>query len=116
MTLYIELVHKFAPNGKYLVHKYQFRILEASRPTYNLLKTHPHLPRLIFSTEGALSLFYPGGFIALVVFLSKNPACTRTTCIASQADAVFATLGYVLWAASATLHGIEISNLEREWS
>jgi hypothetical protein len=32
MTLYIELVYKFAPNGKYLVHKYRVRKLEASSP------------------------------------------------------------------------------------
>jgi len=30
--------------------------------------------------------------------------------MASQTNAMFAVLSYVLWAASATFHGIEISN------
>ncbi|KAE9363740.1 hypothetical protein N431DRAFT_521025 [Stipitochalara longipes BDJ] len=75
----------------------------------SIYEAHPYLPYLIFSIEGALSLFYLGGFVALAVFLSHQQICTGATCIASQADAVFAALTYVLWAASATIRGIEIS-------
>ena len=69
----------------------------------------PFLPYLIFTIEGAISLFYLGGFIALAVFVSHEHICAGTTCMASQADVVFAALTYVLWAASATMRGIEIS-------
>ncbi|KAN0104729.1 Marvel domain containing protein [Hyaloscypha variabilis] len=86
MTLYMELVYKFAPN-----------------------EAHQYLPYLIFCIEGAISLFYLGGFIALAVFLAHQKLCAGSTCMASQADAVFAALAYVLWAASATFRGIEIS-------
>jgi hypothetical protein len=105
MTLYIELVHKFAPNGRFL-KRYQGLANKRSEAV-------PYIPYLIFSIEGAISLFYFGGLVALAVFLSKNHVCTGATCMASQADAVFAALSYVLWAASATIRGIEISEFEK---
>ncbi|PMD47627.1 hypothetical protein L207DRAFT_576397 [Hyaloscypha variabilis F] len=75
----------------------------------SIYEAHQYLPYLIFCIEGAISLFYLGGFIALAVFLAHQKLCAGSTCMASQADAVFAALTYVLWAASATFRGIEIS-------
>ena len=63
--------------------------------------------------EAAFSLFYMGSFIALAVSLFKHHVCAGTACIAAQANVVFAALSYVLWTASATIHGVEISNSER---
>lgn len=49
------------------------------------------------------------GFIALSVFLSRLLFCHGSVCNAVRADAVFAAFGYAVWAASATISGIQIS-------
>jgi hypothetical protein len=54
------------------------------------------------------------GFIALSIFLSKLQSCHGMVCMAARADAVFAALSYVVWIASATILGIEISKFERK--
>jgi hypothetical protein len=74
----------------------------------------PYLSYLLFGIEAVISLFYAGGCIALAVLLSKHHVFRQSGCVvASQADAVFAALSYMLWTASATVHGIEISELRR---
>jgi hypothetical protein len=85
------------------------RLMNTKSHTNNDSEAHQYLPYLIFCIEGAISLFYLGGCIALAVFLAHQKLCAGSTCMASQADAVFAALTYVLWAASATFRGIEIS-------
>jgi hypothetical protein len=54
------------------------------------------------------------GFIALSVFLSKLIFCHGTVCMAARADAVFAVFSYAVWAASATISGIEISRRNKK--
>lgn len=49
------------------------------------------------------------GFITLSVFLSKLSFCHGRVCGAAIADAVFAAFNYVVWAASATITGMQIS-------
>lgn len=54
------------------------------------------------------------GFIALSVFLSKLMFCHGTICVATRADAVFAAFSYAIWAASATISGIDISRRKKD--
>lgn len=49
------------------------------------------------------------GFIALSVFLAKISNCAGPVCWAARADAVFAALGYAVWAAETVVVGIKIS-------
>ena len=113
MTLYMELVYKFAPNGKSRHQLSHLILMNINSRTNNHLEAHQYLPYLIFCIEGAISLFYLGGFVALAVFLAHQKLCAGSACVASQADAVFVALTYVLWAASATFRGIEISEFRK---
>ncbi|KAE8444475.1 hypothetical protein EG329_000459 [Mollisiaceae sp. DMI_Dod_QoI] len=62
----------------------------------------------------SISGLYMAGFIALSVFLSRLLFCQGSVCAAARADAVFAAFSYAVWAASATISGIEMSRSEKQ--
>jgi hypothetical protein len=53
-------------------------------------------------------LFYFAGFIALATFLGKLLFCRGSVCSAARADAVFASLSWVLWTGSSVLLALDV--------
>ncbi|CZR62226.1 uncharacterized protein PAC_12123 [Phialocephala subalpina] len=71
-------------------------------------------PLAVLIVQGLVSGLFMAGFIALSIFLSGLLFCNGPVCAAARADAVFAAFSYVVWVASATITGIQISRKKTE--
>jgi hypothetical protein len=74
------------------------------------LTTHRYL---FFGIEAEVSVLYLGTFIALTVFLSEIKFYNQRLYMVEIASVVLAILSYVAYVISATIHGMEISKLEK---
>ncbi len=105
--LYLEVAPRVSPRSKNYTPNL-LRNLGSYQPVSS--------PLSIMIVQALVSFLYMAGFIALSVFLSKLLFCHGPVCGAARADAVFAAFSYAMWAASATISGIQISKSRKKGS